>query len=151
MFWMIEKQHSFTFFELGTQCLNCLFFKRQKLNNQLLIAFFFIQYLLLLVKHFCIINRVLDNYDWEMVLLWRSVFQQTTATTDCISKSMVWRNDGGTDYELHVDEQNCHYWCTQYLRLSWYLIANERFVQAKIITKYVICIIWKRTYLWTKT
>ena len=26
------------------------------------------QYLLLLVEHFCIINRVLDNYDWEMVL-----------------------------------------------------------------------------------
>ena len=113
---------------------------------------FFTQYLILswtFLHHQPAACLSKDNYGWE-ILLWRSVFQQTTATADCISKSMVWGNEGGTDYEPHVDQQNCHYWCTQYLRLSWYLIGNERFVQAKIITKYVICIIWKRTYLRTR-
>ena len=31
------------------------------------------------------------------------------------------------------------------------LLQMNDFVQAKITTKYVICIIWKRTYLRTKT
>ena len=95
MFWM-------TFFEVGTQCLNRLFLKKTKAKRLTLNCIFFTQYLVLSWRFLhnqpaaCLSK---DNYGWETILLWWSVFQQTTATTDCISKSTVWGNDGEADYE----------------------------------------------------
>ena len=89
------------------------FLKKTKAKRLILNCIFFTQYLVLSWRFLhnqpaaCLSK---DNYGWEIILLWWSVFQQTTATTDCISKSMVWGNDGEADYEIHVDQQNCHYY-----------------------------------------
>ena len=80
-----------TFLDFSTQCLDRLFFKkRQKLNRLNLNCIFFTQYLVLSWTFLhnqpaaCFSK---DNYGWEIIFLWWSVFQQTLATTDCISKS----------------------------------------------------------------
>ena len=69
-----------------------------------------------------------DNYGLEIILLWWSVFQQTTATTECISTSMVWGNDGEAAYEPHVDP-NCRYYAISTIILmpywKWTICLSE--------------------------
>ena len=146
---MIVKQHSLTFFEVGTQCLNRLLFKKTKAKRLILNCIFFTQYLVSSWRFLhnqpaaCLSK---DNYGWEITLLWWSVFQQTTATTD----QKVWWEEMTEKQIMKSTLISRTAIITQYLRLSWCLIANEQFVQAKITTKYVNCIIWKRTYPRTK-
>ena len=66
------------------------FLKKTKANRFVLNCIFFTRYLVLSWRFLnnqpaaCLSK---DNYGREIILLWWSVFQQTTATTDCISKS----------------------------------------------------------------
>ena len=108
------------------------FLKKTKAKRVTLNCIFFTQYLVLSWTFLhnqpaaCLSK---DNYGWEVILLWRSVFQQTTATTDCISRSMVWGNDGEADDESHVDQQNCHYYVISTIILmpywKWTICSSE--------------------------